>query len=115
MSGQDYGERLKANLKSTLQVRGKGRVGGSAWIQYCLQPRFRISSHPFLSVSLHMHMLALAHTCASSIKQGTTSEKGSEQSLLSASFLFQPHASHLTSLFRGGDSGRFQSLGLPRA
>lgn len=108
MSGQDYGERLKANLKSALQVSGKGRVGGPAWVQYCLQPRVRIPRHPFLAVSLHVHMLALAHVCAPSINQGATSEKGSGQFLLSASFLFQLHASHLTPLLRVGTRGGFR-------
>lgn len=58
-SVQDYGERLKANVKGTMQVRGKGRVGGPTWVQNCPQPKVRITKHPFLST--FSHTLACLH------------------------------------------------------
>lgn len=72
-SVQDYGKRLKANLKSILQVRSKGQVGSPSWVQTCPQPRGRITRHLFTRT--HTHMLVLAHTQVSSISQAATSDR----------------------------------------
>lgn len=97
-SAQDYGKRLKANLKGSLQVRDEGPVDSASSLGPELQVTpARITTYPSLSSVLQVVTCSPVHTQPAQLRRGAP-----DQPLPSASFMFQPFASHLTQLLQMG-------------
>ncbi|KAK2509018.1 hypothetical protein MC885_013701 [Smutsia gigantea] len=91
-SVQDYGMRLKANLKGTLQVRVRaGQAACPTWVQSCLHPRNRITRHPFLLPLPHLRTLPVpTSTRTQPLKRVQTQPVFSAPSVRTLSHLASP-------------------------
>ena len=97
-SAQDYGKRLKANLKGSLQVRGEGPADSASILGPELQVApGRITRCPSLSSLSRVVSCSPVHTQPAQLHRGAPS-----QPLPSSSFTSQPFASHLTQLLQVG-------------
>uniref|UniRef100_A0A8C6MFN7 Uncharacterized protein n=1 Tax=Moschus moschiferus TaxID=68415 RepID=A0A8C6MFN7_MOSMO len=97
-SAQDYGKRLKANLKGSLQVRGEGPADSGPELQ--VAPGRIIRYPSVLSLSQVV-------TCLPVLTQPTQLHRGAPgQPLSSASFMSQRFAFHLTQLLQVGPPAR---------